>query len=218
MKAHLLYDGSIAMTGKQSTLIFTRVCAGVGWPESEQGALCVLAESMDGVYHAMAEWRGSLYELGTAAVNACKDLLVDIFWIDASDEVSTLYFRHLDFSLGKIHHAKSPRRSTRLHHAESTKTINAVEGPSIVGVKASFRENFRASLETVRGIAASQRLAVHRECCPTLYSAMNRDLDYLLTSPVVRALVWAITAMEATREQAGVNTGSDNVWYHNLRK
>jgi len=217
IRVQLLFDGSIAVTGQSSTLVFSRVWAGVGWPEAEQGALCVLAESLEGVYHALAEWRGSLYDLGSAASSAWADLLVDSFWIDASDEVSTTYFRRLDFSLSGVKEVEAHCSSLKRPLGRPAGANGAV-GPAIVGVRPTFRENFRASLETMRGISASERLAVHQDRCPSLAFALKRDLDYLLRSPVVKALVWALTAMESTRGQAAVQVGPDDVWYHNVHR
>ncbi len=218
MQARLLWDDSIAVTGEESTLVFNRVWAGVGWPEADQGAVCVVAESTERVYHALMEWRGSLYELGSAALTARTDLLVDSFLIDDSDEVSTAYFRGLEFCPGSLQTSGKRRTNHEQLFMASSRKSSQADYPAIIGIRPCFRDNFRASLETLRGIAASERLNVHQKHCPSLAFALKRDLDFLLRSPVVKALVWALTAMESTRDKAVIEVWPEDGWYHNLSR
>lgn len=216
VKAQYLWDNSIALSGRHTTLVFGRIWAGVGWPDTEQGALCVLGESLEGVYHAVGEWRGSLFELGSAAEVATRDFLVECFLIDASDEVSTAYIRRTDH-LGEPARAPGPQprlwtKETLRPRAAASTTVK----PVVVGVRTRYRENFRAALETVRGIAAAHRLAVHQDLCPGLTFALRRDLDYMLKSPVIKALVWVLTAMESTRNHGIVESAPQDPWYHNV--
>ncbi|MGC8908875.1 MAG: hypothetical protein ACP5M0_15750 [Desulfomonilaceae bacterium] len=218
LKAQRLYDGAIAVAGRSATLLFSRIWAGVGWPESEQGALCVLGESFEGVYHGLAESRGSLFELGSAAETARRELLVECFWVDASDDVSVTYFRRLDFS-GRKAPAKPRLGGGRSPlHVRAPGYADAEDRPAIVSVRDAYREHFRAALETLAGVAAAGRLVIPQDLCPSAAFALKRDLAYLLQSPVIKALVWVLTAMESTRDQAPRDAGPDDGWYRNFRR
>lgn len=216
MKARRLYDGSIALSGEHVTLAFSRIWAGVGWPDNEQGALCVVGESLERVYHAVGEWRGSLFELGDAAAAARRDYLVDYFWVDASDHVAVEYFRRLDSMCGHVPRLRPDRRGSAAGPSLKSSTPPAEDCPAIVGVRAGYREHFRAALETVRVIAAARRLVVHEDLCPGLAFGLRRDLDYMLKSPVTKALVWVLTAMESASDHGTEDVVQHDPWYLNL--
>jgi len=212
MQARELWDGTIAVSGRAATLVFDRICAGIGWPDAEDGALCAVGYSPAGTYHVLEERRGTLLDLGRAVRAMKTDLLVDCFFVDGSDEISTGYLRCLEGA------AEACRRDASAGQAQSAfRAVTSGHGTRdpivIAAVRSRYREHFRGALESVRGIIASERLMVHRSECPTLTSALHRPLDYMITSPVIRALVWVVTAMEAAADDASAHTGLRDGWY-----
>ena len=96
MHAQHLQDGIIAVTGTVREERFTRIWAGIGWPDRDAGYLCVVGEREDGRYHVLSEFLGGLSELGRAAIEAKDRLLVENVWVDGRDAVATSYLRTLD--------------------------------------------------------------------------------------------------------------------------
>ena len=96
MQASYLPDGIIAVTGAVREERFTRIWAGIGWPDRDPGYLCVVGEREDGRYHALSESLGGLSELGRAAIEAKERLLVENIWVDGRDAVAASYLRTLE--------------------------------------------------------------------------------------------------------------------------
>jgi hypothetical protein len=218
MRASDLWDGSIAVCGHSATLIFNRICAGIGWPDAEDGALCVVGESAAGTYHALGERRGTLLELGRAVVQTKAELLVDCFFVDASDEISTGYLRSLEGPRDVTQEERKSTEKPKMSRSGVFHPHGSGDPLVIAGVRPRYRDHFRGALEAVRGIIESQRLVVNQVSCPSLTFALHRPLDYMVTSPVITALVWAITAMEVPHNHAWADCEPEDGWYVNFVK
>jgi hypothetical protein len=218
MRASDLCDGSIAVCGHSATLIFNRILAGIGWPDAEDGALCVVGESPAGTYHALAERRGTLLELGRGVLETKSELLVECFFVDASDGISTGYLRALKGPGERSQEARKPTGKPKTPRSGVFRRHGSRDPLVITGVRPRYRDHFRGALEAVRGIIESHKLVVHQAACPSLTFALHRPLDYMVTSPMIKALVWVITAMEVPGEDAFVGAEPEDGWYVNSVK
>lgn len=217
MRAEHLGDGTIAVSGTFRIERFARIWAGIGWPELKAGYLCVLGERGDGRYHALWEKRGGLWELGDEILQAKDRFLIECIWIDARDSVAASYVRTLEglcFYENAGDHSDDCIVSTpELWTEFKNRTMTAVVSP----VPARTLNHYRSALEKVRGLILKGQLIVHEKNCPVLVYSLRQPLDELLTSPVMRALVWVLTALE---ESKGTQQQQEDgePWYGNLRR
>ena len=216
MKADLLEDGTITVSGTIRSERFGRIWAGIGWPDLEPGYLCVVGERVDGRYHALWEKRGGLWEIGRAAVEAKEQFLIDRIVVDARDELATAYLRTLP---GLCFNEENPEERVRASAFLSTAgAFIRDEGlmATVVGVSERVVMNYRSALDKTRGIIMAGRLLVHEPHCPALLYALRQPLEDLLRSPVMKGVVWIVTALEDARGHETVDEGTCDPWYTNM--
>jgi hypothetical protein len=217
MRAEYLEDGTIAVTGTKGKERFSHVWAGIGWPENEAGYLCVLGERVDGRYHALWEKNGGLWELGTATVEAKDRFHTDCIWVDARDAVATSYLRTIP---GLCFYEKPPKRGlpTVAEIRASAKTTRFIKGETtatVLPVSDRTTNNYRSALEKTRGAIMAGNLLIHEANCPKLVYALRQPLEDMLRSPVIKALVWVITALENAKRSADLEVSTSDPWYGN---
>jgi len=163
---------------------------------------------------------GGLSELGRAAIEAKDRLLVENIWVDARDAVATSYLRTLEGLCGYEDIPKSdpicPVLTTTCsemrQHKHDERTAIVVAAPDrITG-------NFRSALEKTRGVIMAGNLLIHETRCPKLIYTLRQPLDELLKSPVMKALVWVITALEDHKGNDTFQVQETEPWYGNLPK
>jgi len=220
MRAEHLEDGTIAVSGKAATIVFNRICAGVGWPDLDAGYICVVGERIDGMYHCLWEKQGGLWEIGGAAREAKDRFLMECVWVDGRDPVSTTYLRTLE---GLCFHEDTERRN----NPDGDSTLNtlvrlyvpAIEHTTcIVSVQDAIASNYRSALEKTREVIITGRLAVHESNCPKLIYLLRQPVEAMLKSPVMKGLVWVVTGLETTKGQGIQGVDRRIPWYGNYRK
>jgi hypothetical protein len=241
MHAKYLQDGTIAVSGTVREERFTRIWAGIGWPDRDAGYLCVVGEREDGRYHALSEYSGGLSELARAAIEVKDRLLVENVWVDGRDAVATSFLRTLDGLCGyqdtpktrpnpvgcgdqrEPHHPESsstdavPPHGMRAHHILRNRPYTHEEHAAIVvAVPDRITSNFRSALEKTRGVIMASQLLIHQTRCPKLIYTLRQPLDEILKSPVMKALVWVITALEDHKENDTPPEDRPVPWYGNL--
>ncbi len=217
MRAKCHEDGTIAVTGTKGTESFNKIWAGVGWPENAAGYFCALGERVDGRYHALWEKNGGLWELGVAAVEAKDRFLIDCIWVDARDAVATSYLRTLP---GLCFHEEPPARGspTATGAGSPAKELGLIERgmtATVVPVPERATANYRSALEKTRGVIMAGNLMIHEANCPKLVYALRQPLEDLLRSPVMKGLVWVITALEDAKRSADTEVSTSDPWYNN---
>ena len=81
---------------------------------------------------------------------------------------------------------------------------------TVVPVPERATANYRSALERTRGVIMAGNLMIHEANCPKLVYALRQPLEDLLRSPVMKALVWVITALEdAKRSTDSAASASD---------
>ncbi len=214
MRAEYLEDGTIAVCGSKSTETFDRIWAGVGWPDRDSGYVCVVGVRTDGPYHCLWEKSGGLWEIGEAII-AAKDLfLIDCVWVDASDELATAYLRTIEglsFYDNKgmkpvsFAGAGAKRRWPHFRNADTTATI--------APVPARIVDNYRSALEKTRGVIMAGKLMIHESNCLKLVYTLRQPLQDLLASPVMKALVWVVSALDAANGAGPLDLEPSRPWY-----
>jgi hypothetical protein len=212
MEAQHLDDGTIAVAGTARKETFLKMWAGIGWPDQEPGYLCVLGERPDGRYHALWEKTGGLWELGEAAVQVKDRLLIECFWVDARDSVAASYLRTVD---GLCFYEPPTPTAFPAGPSAPCSSVGVVTA-AVMPVPEKMINNFRSALEKTRGVIMKGRLLIHEGNCPKLVYTLRQPLDDLLTSPVMKALVWVVTALEQSRGGYGLDAPVTESWYRNL--
>ena len=218
MHAENCPDGTIAVSGSDRIERFTKIWAGIGWPEREPGHFCVVGERADGRYHALWEKTGGLWELGNSAVRAKDRFLIEGVWVDARDTVATSYFRTLD---GLCFYGENTDRDAVLvaqPGLAAPKQAFASLKPTatVMPVPERVSRNYRSALEKARGVILRDALLVHETNCPKIVYAIRQPLEYLLTSPVMKGLVWVLTALEEAKGNGAIDHDPADPWYGNL--
>lgn len=212
MSAEYLEDGTISVAGAARKETFLKIWAGIGWPDREPGYLCVIGERPDGRYHALWEKTGGLSELGDAAVQAKDRLLIECLWVDGRDTVAASYLRTTDgLCFYESPASTRPTAAPLLSHP-SFEMVTA----TVMPVPDMLIGNFRSALEKTRGIIMSGRFLIHEANCPKLVYTLRQPLDDLLKSPVMKALVWVVTALERGRCGASPEELPVDSWYTNV--
>ena len=217
MKAEFLHDGTIGVSGRSRIEKFDRIIAGIGWPDVDPGYICVVGERTDGRYHALWEKRGGLWEIGDAAREAKDRFLIDCIMVDTRDELAASYLRTVD---GLCFHQEDGNKRP-IGGAVSNTGGNFGDREAVaalIPVPERVTSNYRSALEKARGVIMAGRLMVHEPNCPILVYTLRQPLDELLRSPVMRALVWAVSALEVTRGSENVGGESRDPWYTNLAR
>lgn len=216
MRAQQLEDGSIAVSGTTRSERFNRIWAGIGWPEREPGYICVVGDRQDGRYHALREKRGGLWELGDAALEAKDRFLLESILVDGRDAIATSYFRTLnglcfyeDSGAELPPLTETPTEVPRLTSAFVTGWNTA----TVVPVPERVVSNYRSALEKVRGLIVSGRLLIHEANCPRLVYTLRQPLEDLLNSPVMKGLVWVLTALADTAGNWSLQLPEPVPWY-----
>jgi hypothetical protein len=215
MRAEYLEDGTIAVIGTKGKENFNKVWAGIGWPENEAGHLCVIGERVDGRYHALWEKIGGLWELGSATVEAKDRFLIDCIWVDASDVVATSYLRMLP---SLCFYEKPARRGLPTGTGTHAVAKRGETTATVVPVSDRTANNYRSALEKTRGVIMAGNVLIHEANCPKLVYALRQPLDDLLRSPVIKGLVWVITALEDAKGSADSELSISEPWYSNTRR
>ena len=221
MRACLKQNGLIIVHGDVRSESFTSVHAGVGWPDGEPGGVVVVGRREDRRYHILEEKRGRLFEIAGAAVEISSRLLVDTFWIDSTDTVSTAYFRGSDGPLGPLDAGKNATEngvgSSMRIVSRGSSIITTDSAPIVRSVSDAILRNFVSALERVRGMIAQERALINEKRCPSIMYAMRQPMDYALASPVMAALALGLLSM--------VGAGDDDhaldmprQWYDNRRR
>jgi hypothetical protein len=212
MQAKYLEDGTITVTGTKGKESFNQVWAGLGWPENDPGYLCVIGGRVDGRYHALWEKTGGLWELGTATVEAKDRFLIDCIWVDAHDAVGTAYLRTLP---GLCFYENTPKRGLPAATGTHSPVNKGETTATVVPVSDRTTNNYRSALEKTRGVIMAGNLLIHEANCPKLLYALRQPLEDLLRSPVVKALVWVITALEEAKGSTDLQVSASDPWYGN---
>lgn len=222
MRANPAFDGGIIVQGQFRSESFTSIEAGVGWPNSQPGAVVALGRRLDGGYHILEEKRGPLFEITRLAQEMAGRLLVSTFWIDSSDSVSLTCFRGEDGPLGP---ASPPGRSgpqgvrgSRLARTGSWILDCAVdEQPVVRSASDTILKHFRSSLERVRGMIALEQALINERLCPSIMYAMRQPVEYALESPVMAALAIGLLSMADTGGEDPA-LGGRRQWYANMNR
>ncbi len=216
MRAEYLPDETLAVSGTQRAEKFNKIWAGIGWPDMDDGYICVVGERVDSRYHCIWEKQGGLWELGTAAVDAKDRLLVDRIWVDGADRISTSYFRTLDglcfYDEDDTQTLPDPEEAP--FKWEHFRDLDTVAG--VIPVPDRITSNYRSALEMIRGVIAADRLVIHEQNCPRLVYALRQPLEDLLRSPVMKALVWVVSGLEESNGIAAVGSDMDDAWYKSI--
>ena len=235
MQASYLPDGMIAISGTVREEKFTRMWAGIGWPDRDPGYLCVVGEREDGRYHALSESLGGLSELGRAAIEAKERLLVENIWVDGRDAVAASYLRTLEglcgyqdtsrFSAVEVGAGLKPAPTSASPANPAILNVSRRElgywgilehTANVVAVPDRIAGNFRSALEKTRGVIMAGNLLIHQTRCPKLIYTLRQPLDEILRSPVMKALVWVITALEDHKGNDRPPEAGGEPWYGNL--
>jgi hypothetical protein len=218
MKTEYLPDSTLAVSGTTRVEKFNKIWAGIGWPDREDGYICVAGERLDGRYHCMWEKPGGLWELGEAAVEAKDRFLVDRIWVDAGDELSTSYLRTLDGLSFYDEEDDYPdgswipaRPASRRDHFRDLGTVATVSP-----IPERIAANYRSALETIKGLVMKGGLIIHESNCPRLLYVLRQPLQEMLASPVTKGLAWVIAALEISRGVSGAGLDEHSPWYGNL--
>lgn len=213
MKAKYNPDGVIAVSGDVHIVNFTKIWAGIGWPEREQGYLCVVGERDDGRWHAISEKRGGLWELGDAALQAKDELLVERIIVDTGDELSTSYLRT---RRGLCFYDEVARESQIPAGALPSRSYAEPAGLATVSpVSKKVADNYRSALEKTREVILKGRLLIYQANCPILVYTLRQPLEDLMKSPVMKGLVWVVTALETAKGNGDFGGEELNQWYGN---
>lgn len=217
MKAELLHDGTIGVSGRSRIEKFDRIVAGIGWPDVDPGYICVIGERTDGRYHALWEKRGGLWEIGDSAREAKDRFLIDCVLADTRDELAASYLRTLDgLCFPKEDGKERPTGGAGSHTAGDFRDRETVA--ALIPVPERVTSNYRSALEKTRGVIMAGRLMVHEPNCPVLVYTLRQPLDELLRSPVMKALVWAVSVLEDTGGSENMGGESRDPWYLNLSR
>jgi len=177
-----------------------------------------VSERPDGRYHALWEKRGGLWELGEAAKEAKDRFLIDRIVVDTRDELATAYIRGVDglCFYGEDKNSNpltgSPSQP-QLDHGSCAKIV-----ATVVAAPERIVANYRSALERTREVIMTGRLLVHEQNCPRLVYTLRQPLEELLKSPVMKALVWVVTALDDAGRNGPVPEGPFEPWYGNLSR
>ena len=86
----------------------------------------------------------------------------------------------------------------------------------VVAVPDRITGNFRSALEKTRGVIMASQLLIHQTRCPKLIYTLRQPLDEILRSPVIKSLVWVITALEDHKGNDTPPRAEQEPWYGNL--
>lgn len=220
MNGAYLEDGLIAVSGARRVETFTRIWAGIGWPDRDSGAICAVGERPDGRYHALWEQTGGLWELGEAAVTIKDRLLVESIWVDSRDSLATSYLRTVNGLC--FHESSYPDQGANLgtlfRSLKDRCSEQELPTAAVMPVPDRVTDNFRSALEKTRGTIMQGKLLIHETNCPKLLYIIRQPLEDLLQSPVMRALVWVITALDAAQGCDAAEETTTGPWYGNFSR
>jgi len=215
MRARMGRDGNIHIKGDFREEIFTNVYAGVGWPEEQPGAIVAIGRRLDGRYHILEETRGPLFEIKDAAIEFAGRLLVESFWIDATDRVNASYLRN---ELGPPHTVVDPpdRAGMTWQNGVKGSSLKRLDAyPVIRSVPEKILKHFRSTLEQARGLILTNRAIINEKRCASLMYAMRQPLDYTLACPVIRAMVFALMPLVDSGAIDLLDVKREAQWYEN---
>jgi hypothetical protein len=217
MQARYLDNGAIEVSGAIEAVTFNRIWAGIGWPEKDPGCLCVVGERTDNRYHALWEKRGGLVELADAAIEAKDRFLIEGILVDPADELSTSYLRNKP---GLCFPETADQDSTILRPRDVRPKPPVALNPRsmcvIAPVLSRVLENYRSALEKTRGVIMQGRLLIHETNCPGILYTLRQPLEDLLKSPIMKALVWVVTALESAQGNGDLTEANQEPWYMNV--
>ncbi|MBI4963363.1 MAG: hypothetical protein HY913_08800 [Desulfomonile tiedjei] len=219
MRAEYRENGTIEVSGTSRKEGFNRIWAGIGWPDQDTGYICIVGERLEGRYHCLWEKRGGLWELGDAALEARDRFLVDVIWVDARDDLATAYLRTLDglcFYENPFENSSSFQPSSNPSSSDRSLFRGRDTTATVMAVPDKTLSNYRSALEKTRGLILAGRLLIHEANCPILGYTLRQPLDELLKSPVMKALVWVLTALEDAKGNGLLEPIDSDPWYANI--
>jgi hypothetical protein len=86
----------------------------------------------------------------------------------------------------------------------------------IAPVLSRVLENYRSALEKTRGVIMQGRLLIHETNCPGILYTLRQPLEDLLKSPIMKALVWVVTALESAQGNGDLTEANQEPWYMNV--
>jgi hypothetical protein len=191
MQTHTLPDGTILVQGKTAARRFTHIAAGLAWPETALGAMCVGGRRLDGRLHILREYEGGLTELAAGAAALGRNLPAFVVVVDATDRLAAKLLRNFS---GLAPH-----------------TV-------IAGAPREYLAHYCSALEKIRAMWEEGTLLIHGDFCPKLVHALRRPPEIALKAPPVKAMTWAVTGLAAAEDPANLRDAEAAVWYRNLDK
>ena len=142
--------------------------------------------------------------IGRSRVGGQGPLSRRLIWVDARDDLATSYLRTLD---GLCFYEEPPERGCATatgagSPAKEPRSIERDTTATVVPVPERATANYRSALEKARGVIMAGHLMIHEANCPKLVYALRQPLEELLRSPVMKGLVWVMTALEDAKRSA----------------
>jgi hypothetical protein len=151
-------------------------------------------------------------------MDATKSFFIERIMVDANDELSTSYLRNYD---GLCFHKAESQGASYLPYGSIAPPRVRRAGPPlpiVSPVQERIGANYRAAMEQTRGVIMNGKLLVHEAQCPILVYTLRQPLDEILPSPVMKALVWVITAFEQSQSGDTPDRMDSNTWYSNVER
>jgi hypothetical protein len=88
----------------------------------------------------------------------------------------------------------------------------------VAAVPERVSNNYRSSLDLTRDLLNEGKLLVHAQNCPILLYTIRQPLEDIINSPVSKALVWVLTALENSTGSDEPLSEADGMWYATLTR
>lgn len=216
MPAKELPDGSLQIKTNTGSQVFQRTFASMAWPDEAPGSLLILGVKLNGKLKALREFSGGLFELGSCAIEAKTEYLIDSVIVDSRDSISTLSLRNLDglcFDKTIAAPSKKPLRKMRDRSTINKELLGAV---SVAPASGLITDNYRGALERVRMLIMTRRIIIDGSGCPKLAHDLMQSMNIVLNSAVVKALVLASGAIADTDSDDAILGRDPASWYCNM--
>jgi hypothetical protein len=200
-------DGTISVSGSSRIEKFHRIQAGLGVPEQDDGYLCVVGQRLDGRYHCLWEKSGSLADLGPALIESSRTLLVEQVFMDCSDRLALEMIRTFGVSDRCENSSQAPLFGQT---PEELFIVRCAQDRLVL--------NFRTALEKTRVLIDGGRILIHEGNCPRLMQSMGLRIQELMTSSVMKALVWVVSALETAGSADKAPHINKAPWYGNFSR
>lgn len=218
MLAKELPDGSLQIKTSTGTQIFERTFASMAWPDEAPGSLLILGVKLDGRLKALREFSGGLFELGSCAIEAKTDYLIDSVIVDPRDSISTLSLRNLEGLCFDKSQAAPPEKPLRDMRDRSTINKELLGALSIAPASCLIVDNYRGALERVRMLIMTRRIIIDESGCPKLAHDLMQPMNIVLNSALVKSLVLASGAISDVDSDDAIVGRDPASWYCNMPK